>query len=542
MLMRLRFKSLISAGTVAPVPDRSALDVFSEHMMARILLTASLVVLVSASTARPAEPFDAAGFESFVEQARAAYEVPGCAVAVVENDQVVFLKGFGLRELGKPEPVDPDTLFMLASVSKTFTAALAGTFVDEGQIGWDTPVVDHLTEMQLFDNYATRHASLRDFLAHRSGLPAFTGDLLGKLGYPRAEILRRLRYLEPGCSFRERAGYSNPGFLIAGMTTERLGEKTWEELVEERLLTPLKMSRSGTSLTDWQRTDNYASNHMLVDGALQPVVWESHDPMGPAGGVTSTARDMAQWLRLHLGEGQVDGRRILSEEAIAEMHTPAMVETPSFAEAPPIDARSGFSYGPGWGIYHYNGHQIVEKGGARAGLRTVAMLIPDAEVGVVVLANRNLTYLPEAIRAWVLEAYAGRADHDLQAAIREAADATDKLFDVASGPAAPSDHESSVPLESFAGTYRNDLYGELRILHEEDALRWEAGPANFGGRMTHVAFDNFALAFPQANILLPEPATFTIGETGVPTKLITETYGTFERVPESQAETGNGES
>lgn len=473
------------------------------------------------------EPLE--GFDSFVEQSLRDFQVPGAAVAVVHDDKVVFLKGFGVREAGKPAKVDPDTLFMLASVSKTFTAGLVGTFVDDGVIDWDDPVINHLPEMMLHDEYATRHATYRDFLAHRSGLPAFVGDLLESQDYSRPEILRRIRFIEPGCSFREQANYSNPGIFIAGMAAARLGGKTWDELIEERLFQPLKMTRSGTKQTDWKRTDNYATNHMVIDDELQAIVWEPYDAMGPAGSITSTARDLAQWMRLQLGDGTVDGRRVLSAETIKEMHTPAMVETPGFAEAPPINEESGFSFGLGWGVYHYNGYQIIEKGGARAGVRSVVMLIPEKNVGVAVLANRNLTYQPEAVRGWILEAYAGQAKEDFQEKIQQAGKAAEQLFNTPQ-PKGATENGPSVPLKALAGAYENDLYGRLEIILKDEKLSWKTGPSEFGAGVTHTGYDNFLLQFPEGIIAIPEPVTFIIDETGKPVRLATETYGTFDRV------------
>lgn len=304
-----------------------------------------------------------AGLDAFMRQTLEDYEVPGASVVVVQEGKVVFLKGFGVRHFERPEPVDEHTLFMLASVSKTFTAGLIGTLVDDGKIDWDDPVVDHLPQMQLYDEYATRHVTSRDFLAHRSGLPAFTGDLLEKQGYSRPEILRRLRYLQPGCSFRERAGYSNPGFLIAGLMAAEVGGACWDDLMTARLLEPLGMKDSGTQQSDWKATENYAAAHIVDGDTLKVVEWENHDAMGPAGIITSTAADLVPWMLVHLEQGRLNGKRIFSPEVVQEMHAPAMVETPGFAEAPPISTDSGFSYGLGWNIYFYQGQKIVEKGG-----------------------------------------------------------------------------------------------------------------------------------------------------------------------------------
>lgn len=470
------------------------------------------------------------GLDAFVRQALHDYEVPGASVVVVHEGNIVFLKGFGVRVEGRPEPVDEHTLFMLASVSKTFTAGLIGTLVDEGKVDWDDPVIDHLPQMQLHDEYATRHVTPRDFLAHRSGLPAFTGDLLEKQGYDRAEILRRLRYLKPACSFREQAGYSNPGFLIAGLMAAEIGGSSWDDLMKARLLEPLGMANSGTAQSDWKTTENYAAAHIVSGGGLTTVEWENHDAMGPAGSITSTAADLAPWLLVHLEEGRLNGRPFFSPETVREMHTPAMVETPGFAEAPPIHANNGFSYGLGWNVYYYRGQKIVEKGGARAGMRSVVTLIPEKRTGVAVLANRNLTLLPEAVRAWVLDDYLEAPASDIQEDIRAMGRAvekaltpepTEKLGDV---PAA------QLPLRQYCGTYKNNLYGLLSIVEAENGLRWVTGPAKFGGPVQPVGYDNFLLHFPAGNIALPEPVCFTIDEEGTPDRLLTESFGTFRRV------------
>jgi CubicO group peptidase (beta-lactamase class C family) len=494
---------------------------------------AVMAALLFSGPSAHAEGID--GLDQFVKGAMERYGVPGAAVVVVHDDKVVFLKGFGVRRDGRPQPVDEETLFMMASVAKTFTAALVGTFVDEKKFGWDDHVIDHLPELVLYDSYATRMVTPRDLLAHRSGLPPFTGDLLETLGYDRREILRRIRYIKPQWSFREKAGYSNPGFLAAGMLAAREGGKSWDELVHERLLKPLGMNSSGTSHRDWEKSANFAAAHVVAaDGSLEVVPWDDHDPMGPAGSITSNAKDMAQWLRMQLNDGEVDGVRVLSAEAVREMHKPAMVETPNFAELPPIDEHSGFSYGLGWGVYHFNRFEIIEKGGARAGMRSVAVLVPQKRLGVAVFANRNLTVLPEAVRGFVLEAYLGRAPYDLQARIQKKADEQiQKTFSAPPQPKGPR-AKASLPLAQYAGEYENDLYGRMKIKHGDEGLSWEVGPAKYGAGLEHAGYDNFLLHFPKGRISLPVSVTFVIDEQGRPTEMITDSFGTFRRV-ESEA-------
>lgn len=490
-------------------------------------LIAALFVAVGGGPAMAA-PLD--GLDRFVEQARKDHAVPGVALAVVHEDKVVALRGYGVRKFGTKEAVDENTLFMIASCTKSFTAALVATLVDEEKLDWDDPVIEHLPEFVLYDPYATRHASCRDLLAHRSGLPPFTGDLMEKLGLERREILRRLRFLRPVYSFREKDGYSNPGYFAAGMVASRVGGASWEELVRRRLFEPLGMKESGLSFKDRQGKDNVAEAHFpLADGGARVVAWEDHDALGPAGSITSTASDMARWVRMHLERGNLDGKRVLSAKSVREMQRPAMVATPGFAELPPIDDRSGFSFTMGWASYHYQGHEIIEKGGARAGMRAVVTLVPQKRLGVVVLANMNFSVLPEAVRAHVLEAYLGPDRSDVQQKIRAAHEAIQKQFAAPSVPEPGKNAPPRLPLERYAGAYQNDLYGTVTVTLSEGVLHWEAGPARFGGRLEHLSYDTFLLQYPAGLNYLPEPVTFTISASGRPQTLQSETLGTLTR-------------
>jgi CubicO group peptidase (beta-lactamase class C family) len=469
---------------------------------------------------------DTAELEAFIRKARAEYGVPGVAVALIHKDRIILLKGYGTRRWGDPAQVDENTIFQIASNTKPFVAAALGIQVDAGKIRWDDTVVQHLPGFALKEPYPSYFATIRDLLAHRTGLPAFRGDLLGNLGYSRDEVLRRVRLIEPDHSFREQAAYSNIGFFIAGQVLGKTAETTWEDFVRQRLLTPLGMNRSGFS----ERLDdeNVAAGHAIIADKMQIISRNKDNILGAAGALTSTAADMVPWMRLQLSGGTYEGRPLILPKTVREMHLPSMVMRPGFSELPPIDLDSGFSYGLGWGTYSYKGHMVVEKGGALEGVRSVVVLVPDAGLGITVLANLNLTALPEAIRAYVLEQYLGNSRRDLQQEIRERAVKLKEMVKPPTPPAkkAPPSH----PLSTYTGLFKSELYGNFVIVQTGNDLLIKAGPAQYPGKLRHWANDTFILTWPLVNAGIQE-VTFTIGPSGETASFSTESLGEFKRVP-----------
>ena len=488
----------------------------------RVFVVSALALTASALANAPLD-----GFDTFLEGARKAWGVPGVAVAVVKDDEVVYLGGHGVRRVGEPGKVDENTIFQLASVSKTFTAASLGALVDEGKLGWDDTVVSHLPDFALYDPYATMNATVRDLLAHRTGLPAFTGDLLGELGYDRAEVLARARYLTPQGTFRETANYSNVGFLTAGMVAGEVAGLAWKDMVRTKLFGPLGMTRSGFGRASLKGT-NVSANHANRPGEpVRAVPPDDSDVFTPAGGVTSTAHDLARWMRMLLAEGQLNDTQVLQAATVQEMFTPTMASAPSFSETAPIGADTGFDYTLGWAAYYYKGHKVLEKGGALSGVRTVVVLVPDQKLGVAVLANSNLTMLPEAVRAHILEAYLGSSGRDLQSEIKAQHTA---LFSGFFAPPEPTTNlgKPTRPLAAYTGVFENDLYGRFTVLQTNQGLVMKAGPACFEGSLRHDSYDTFELKWPGA-ATLPEPLTFTLDTSGQAASFQTEGYGTFVR-------------
>lgn len=513
-------------------PDRSTGFLSRRTMLqgsAVAALAASMPAAAAASQATPAAEgaIDIDAIDRFATEMLVEYGVPGAAVTVVHRGETLLAKGYGVRSIDGDDPVDADTVFQLASNTKPMTAFTYGTLVDEGVAEWTTPASALLTDLRLMDEHATLHANPVDFLSHRAGFPEFFGDLLGDMGYDRAEVVRRLRYVQPGHEFRDVAAYSNLGFFLVGEMITQLTGAPWEEAMQARLFEPLGMTRSGPSIASSPDDGNMSSNHAMVDGTLATVPADDHGVTGAAGSALSTASDMARWMNALLAGGTVDGRQVIAAETVQTLFEPVIAAPVTFTETPPISQTNGFAYSLGWGDFYWHNHRILEKGGARAGLRTVVVLVPEIELGVTVLANLNLTYLPEAIRAFVLEQVLGPADTDMQAEIQSMARQIEAVF------AAPPPTSAGLPmgaeLDTYAGAYEQDLYGEFVVIVDGDNLRLEAGPA---GRPASLQFDslNTFLLDWGSPTEIPETLTFTLGPDGSSIAFETESMGQFDRV------------
>src|SRR5919106_2199295 len=284
---------------------------------------AAFVLIAPASTsAQSREPYP--GFDAYVETARKTWKVPGVAVAIVRNDSVILAKGYGVKDIAKPDRVTERTMFAIGSSSKAFTAAGIALLVDEKKVAWDDPAERHLSGFHLFDPYASRELTIRDILSHRSGLAR--GDMLWYgTELDRDEILRRTRFLEPSWSFRSQFGYQNLMYLAAGQLTARVANMSWDDFIERRLFQPLGMSESNTTIRELSSMRDVATPHTEIEDTVRVVPWRNIDNIAPAGSINSHVTDMAQWVRLQLAKGKYGGKQIISEKQMEEMHTPHTV-------------------------------------------------------------------------------------------------------------------------------------------------------------------------------------------------------------------------
>ncbi len=483
----------------------------------------------------PGSGVDAAAARRIGRWALAEYQVPGAAIALVQDGRLTLVEGFGVRDLASGAPVTAGTVFQLASVSKTFTAATVAALVDRRKLAWEQPMVSLLPDFRLHDAYAGRWVNARDLLVHRAGFPAFFGDLFDHLGYGGTDVLRRVRYVEPATSFRDRPAYSNIGFFLAGELAAKAGGQPFPELSRSLIFEPLAMGRTGVASTligDGSRPaalTDLSRSHAVVDGRLQVVPPNLSALFIAAGGFASSAGDLGRFLTLLTGGGTIDGRRVLSEAAVQAMFEPVIAEEPGFAEFPPIDADSGFDYAPGWGVYHYNGLKVLEKGGALDGVRTLLLVVPQKRFAVAILANRNLTALPEAVRAALLQQAFGRpGEADLQPAIRAKARDIERLL-LAAEPRPADAKPPARPLAAYSGTYVSDLWGTWTVAERNGALEVQAGPARYRAPLSPWDGETFQLLWPGV-LSAPVEVPFRSDGAGRVSGFDYQGYG-FRRVP-----------
>jgi CubicO group peptidase (beta-lactamase class C family) len=404
--------------------------------------------------------------------------------------------------------------------------------VDEGKLDWDTPIFNYLPEFVAYEPYMTRYLTARDLLAMRTGWPAFTGDALDSFGYNRSETLRRLRYLKPRYSLREVAQYSNMGFFVAGEVAARASGQSWNDLVERRLFAPLKMTRSGTSAKDLQKS-NSTAQHAVVNGKVTLIQPSNQDTIGAAGSVTSTASDFTHWMLMFLNKGSYEGKAVLKPETVKEMFKRSMIGEIEFSEILPISDTTGFYYGLGFDSFDYAGYHIIEKAGALSGVRTVVTLLPDKNTGIVVLANLNLTAFPEAVRAYYLNRVLGIDPERDQDLIHEQSQQLAKLV-LGTQPAVPRNPgKFTGSLKSLVGVYENELYGRCKISLDGETLKAECGPAKYTATLRHWNNGMFLMQFPGATTSADE-VTFTIGEDGNADSFTDDALGIFTRVSQKQ--------
>lgn len=448
-------------------------------------------------TQAPGEPvpkFDPKPLDAVVESALKGFQAPGAAVVVVQDDRVVYLKGFGGKKKDADDPVTADTVFPIASCSKAFTSTLVAMLVDEGTLAWDDKVHKHLDSFRLSDELADRDVTIRDLLSHRTGMPRH--DMLwAGLTTDTHELIKRWGRGKPSSSFRSTWEYSNVPFTTAGVIAAKAMKSDWAAAARKRIFDPLGMRASSATAKEGQAASDHATPHYFgFDKSISPIAWDEIDHAGGAGCVNSTARDMGQWLRFQLAGGRAGDKRLVAEKVLKETHSPQMVVKPEgpFATYFPTRAGKFTNYGLGWFVHDYRGHVCLSHGGTLTGFRAQVMLVPDKKIGVCVLCNLRPSFVTEAVAKSALDQLLGLPAENWVKFHKDALATLD--FQTALNrkkreAARKADTKPSLEPKAYAGKYDEPAYGRAEVRERDGALTVAWGRFTF--RLDHHHFDTF---------------------------------------------------
>ena len=456
--------------------------------------------------------------DGYIEKARKDWNVPGLAIVIVDAEGVIVAKGYGVRRLGGSAPVDADTQFDVASLSKSFNAAMIATLVDEKKLRWDDRVRDVLPTVVFPDAIRDSEVTLRDLLAHRVALES--GNLLIRLsGYDRDETFRRIRYFRPQGTFRSDYVYSNIMVSVSGAMAEQVAGTAWSALVRERLLDPLGMSSSNAD----ENLDgpNTASPHAVIDAVQQPIRHFRFTTVAPAAAIVSTANDMAKWLRFQLGDGSWNGKQIVSAASMEEMHSPQMIirTTAAMRSARAVDFFA--AYGFGWNVMDFHGHTMLWHSGNANGMPSYMAILPKEKIGVAIMINTwGAPILHGALASRIFDTYLGIPPHDWSAEALAAFERQQKR-DAAVRERKPiAGTHPSLALDDYAGVYVDPVFGDMAIKREGDHLTLQFAKGEIGD-LSHWQYDTFAVRWrdPADREDYPTLAVFSLNEDGRPARV-----------------------
>ncbi len=461
-------------------------------VFAGLSLRATTLAVPPEPTAAPQRDSVAAALDdidAFVAGVMEEWHVPGLAIAVIKDGDVVLSKGYGYRDIDEELPVTPRTLFAIGSITKSFTVTVLGMLADEGALDWDEPVRTYLGDFDLYDEVATQHMTPRDLVTHRSGLPRH--DLLWYgSDLTRQELYERLRDLQPSKGFREVFQYQNLMFMTAGLLAGQLAGSSWEGLVQQRIFEPLGMVRSNFSVKDSQRDDDFSYPYNLIDEEARQIDFRLIDEMGPAGSINSSVEEMIRYVQFHIDRGKWGGEELLSEGTARQMQTPQMV-IPGDVQ---YDELGYTQYGMGFFVTTYRGRILVHHGGGIDGFISLLSFMPREKTGMIVLTNATgvtpAVAVTTTVTRGVYDRILGLEPVDWVGRVKEQqakAEAAEK-----EGEEREARIEGTSPshaLEDYVGIYEHPAYGTLKIELEGDHLGVTF--SSFSSPLEHFHYDVF---------------------------------------------------
>lgn len=494
-------------------------------------------------------------FDSYIEKALQEWGVPGAAVAIIKDDELVLSKGYGVKKIGKDDPVDESTLFAIGSCTKAFTAAAIGILVDEGKVKWDDKITQYLPDFKLYDPWITQKVTIRDFLTHRVGIMRTQRLMFKDKVFDPDDNIQRMRYKRPDVPFRTKSHYTNAGYVLAGKIIEVVSGQKWEEFIADHIFAPLGMVESSPTLAEHLRkkNSNAASSHLVPEmrTGYVPSVLRMFEPVQPsawtdfgkhaAGSIISNLPDCLVWLKMLLHNGLHEGQQLLSPEVVHELTRAQIIIKPEEdADVGPIFSIAGgvdiLAYGLGWYVSIYKRRHLVVHGGDAVGQSSALMLMPQENLAMVILAN-SLTWFYPFLGFYLADAlqgdsrdYCGEAlgifkgmQQQAQAGIQQMVDARDK------------ESPPTLPLEEYVGMYSSDLFGEIEIAVQDGQLVHKYGSSGkYDAELEHWEGDTFVANYHNRHSE-PEFVAFTFGENGKVDALQVRSLelfvDTFRRIP-----------
>jgi CubicO group peptidase (beta-lactamase class C family) len=475
--------------------------------------TTAGVFLASGARAQ-ASPLDLAKVDALVQATMAAFGQPGVGLAIVQNGRVLAAKGYGVRKLGDPAPVDEATVFAIASNSKAYAAAALAILVEDGKLGWDDPVVKHMPDFRMYDDFATREMTVRDLLVHRSGLGLGQGDLMvwPTTTHTRAEIMHGLRWLKPARSFRSGYAYDNVLYVVAGLLTEKVSGLGWEAFVQTRILNPAGMKDSAPA-PSLSRAANHAWPHARVSGIarglgpLSVIDYVDSDNAAPAGGLHVSPRDAARWLQIQLAEGALPaGGRLWSAANAKEMWTPQVfMNVGSGATDQNPKGYTFRAYALGWIVEDYRSRKVIWHSGSVSGQTSVTVLVPSKNAGFMFMTNAEEGGVGRVLRNTLIDMIIGDTSFDwLADTVRREAEfkkEDEENARKAAAQPAGGGKPPALPLKRYAGVYRDPWYGTVTVKESGGrlAISFDKSPT-MKGPLEPFDGDVFRTRFPDRNV------------------------------------------
>jgi CubicO group peptidase (beta-lactamase class C family) len=485
-------------------------------------------VPASVPAAASAAPLQLNYLDADVERVMKQFDVPGIAIAIVKDGQVLAARGFGVRRLGSPEQVDAKTLFEVASNSKAFTAAALAMLVDEGKLAWDDPVTKHLPDFQMYDAYVTHEMTVRDLLTHRSGLGLGAGDLLWwpTTGFSTDEIIHKLRFIPPATSFRSSYAYDNLLYIVAGKIIAAKSGKTWGETIRERILVPVGMASTTTSLLENEGNPNVANAHSKINDKIAAVKSMPVPNAVGAVGINTNAEDIARWMNVLLAQGSLgtgaDGKetRLFSAKQARELwaaQTPMRIgePNPKLAGTKPNFA----AYGLGFQLRDYHGRLLALHSGALQGFYSKVVLVPEEKLGIAILTNAESGGSLNALQWQLLGRLVDRDDKTdwigAVAAVEDEMHAKEKARLAKAGAARAAKSQPSLARAAYDGDYQDPWYGIASIKHVggKQILSLSRTP-DLTGELEHFQHDTFIVRWKERNFNADAYVTFSLNPDG----------------------------